>query len=90
MSDLTINSYAVCSDQGNMVFHEGGYTQHFYANGHPAECTCKGYHFRKTCRHLIAADDKCCTWHEAFDEPMTEEGKCPKCGKPVIYVNMAV
>jgi len=54
------------------------------------ECTCTGFRFRLYCKHIKAAAEKRCSWHEAFDERMTEEGKCPRCGKEVSYVRMGV
>ena len=91
MPDLNIEIFPVCSqlEPYKHRWNVGGYEQnvnHFYE----IECTCKGYQFRKTCKHAKQVDEERCTWHGAYDEPMTEKNACPRCGNPVIYVRVGV
>lgn len=91
MPDLTIEVYPVCSQLSPYQFrwNIGGYEQvvnHFYE----LECTCKGFQFRKTCKHVKQLEAERCTWHGAYDEPQTQEGICPRCGSPVDYARVGV
>lgn len=56
------------------------------------ECTCKGFQFRKTCKHVKQAEseNECCLWHQQYDGGYLGDGKCPKCGGPVEAVMCAV
>ena len=45
------------------------------------QCECKGFQFRKTCKHIAAAKESYCGWSEKFDDGHpTDQDKCPKCG----------
>jgi len=51
------------------------------------DCTCQGFRFRRTCKHVEAAKKKRCAWSAYVHggEPVEENGerKCPECGGPV-------
>lgn len=93
MPDLTIEVYQMCSDlYEHKHWTVGGYQQYFLMG--ELHCTCKGFHFRGTCKHVKEVEQKRCTWHGAYDEPQTEEQEknkiCPVCGGPTEYVRVAV
>jgi hypothetical protein len=65
---------------------------------HGWQCTCKGFKFRATCRHVkaVEADDPRCAWnaelepgaecaHDSNDDPC-----CPECGGRVTAMRVAV
>lgn len=95
MPDLTIEIMSMCSDLDTThVFHINGYTQEFVPGRIDPTCTCPAYVFSKNwnkwCKHLEEAEKLICTYHQQFDGPPEQEGVCPKCGKPTIYVRVAV
>lgn len=58
-------------------------------------CTCPGFKYRGTCKHVKDAMEHRCTWGEDAawgsghaDKP--EGGVCPECGGPVAVVRVAV
>jgi hypothetical protein len=61
-------------------------------------CTCKGWHYRGTCRHVTKMKKLGlrCTWNEALDPGLEPERDnenqpcCPQCGGPVEMVTVAV
>ncbi len=81
----------MCSDVEYHQDNVGGYIQSIWrGNGN---CTCPAFKFskKKTCKHLVIAEQNHCDWHQAyFDERMTQEGICPKCGREAIVVAVAV
>lgn len=78
MADLTLEAHQQCSsvEQG---WNYGGYSQ--LATSRGIQCTCKGFKFRKTCKHVAQVHESMCTWNSAYDEPQLTEGVCPRCGK---------
>ena len=45
------------------------------------QCECKGFRFRKTCKHIAEAEKKRCGWNGFYDDgEVTKDGKCPQCG----------
>jgi len=65
---------------------------------HGWQCTCQGYRFRGTCRHIreVEASGERCGWNATL-EPAVEcdhdsdgEPCCPECGGPVRAMRVAV
>jgi len=58
------------------------------------QCTCKGFQFRKNCKHVKEVEKNRCSWHGAYDERQNEEQEknhiCPVCGKETITVAVGV
>lgn len=57
-------------------------------------CTCKGYQFRGTCRHIEEAKKKHCNWFQ-FDngeapKEIQDRKVCPKCGEECIKIKVGV
>lgn len=91
MPDLTYEIVSQCVEDRDRVWTIGGYRQNYVYYLNEFECTCKGYQFRKSCKHLKELESKRCTWHSMFsEEEQTEEGKCPVCGGATEYVRFAV
>jgi hypothetical protein len=93
MSDLTIEYFQMCSDiEEHKTWNIGGHSQ-TYSMGE-LTCTCKGYQFRKRCKHIKDIEYKQCTWHGAYDENQTPEQEknriCPICGKETVVVRVGV
>jgi len=59
-------------------------------------CTCRGYRFRGTCKHLKEAIRHRCGWHSIYDgsPAMTDVHKtrkiCPRCGGRLRVVRVGV
>lgn len=72
------------------------YVVHVNPWGIPTEniCECKGFQYRGSCRHQIAAVEDICGWHEMHAHPQheiqsdhqREELICPRCDGPTMYV----
>lgn len=54
-------------------------------------CTCKGYEFRHTCKHIESAKRERCGWNGEL-EPTAKapNNTCPKCKESVVYIKVAV
>jgi hypothetical protein len=104
MPDLTIEIMQQCaSTDGPTVTHEGGYTQTgMFSERNWPECDCPAYKFSKRkinfggrmvperCKHIIAAEEKACSYHQQLDGPPKIDGICPKCGDTTVLVKVAV
>lgn len=57
-------------------------------------CDCKGFQFRRACKHVEAARALRCAWGEdaLVGSPSTPnpDGTCPKCGGPTVPVRVGV
>lgn len=53
------------------------------------ECDCKGFKYRKTCRHIKEAEGQRCGWNQNFEEYGPIE-KCPDCGGPTEVVKVGI
>ena len=59
-------------------------------------CTCKGFKFRGTCRHIEEAKAERCGWNGELevgaqaDRDANDNPICPECGGPLTAVNVGV
>jgi len=96
MPDLTIEVMQMCIDlQGTQYARLGGYTQTIDREFDIYHCTCPSYKYRKRengamCKHLREFEERLCSYHELADGPPEEDGVCPRCGKPTVYVRVGV
>lgn len=58
--------------------------------GYGFACDCKGYQFRKTCRHVKAAESLRCGWQQFAHGGQPIDGKCPRCAGAVTAERYAV
>ena len=59
------------------------------------ECTCDGWKYRRTCRHVTAAEKERCGWNAEIDPGAsttseTGEHTCPRCNGPLVGVRVGV
>lgn len=91
MPDLTLEAHPVCEQllPYRRAWSVGGYAQ-VLNRQYELECSCKGFQFRHTCKHVKTLDAERCTWHGAYDEALPEGQKtCPRCGGELAYVQVA-
>jgi hypothetical protein len=93
MPDLTIEYRQMCSDNDYAQGHVGGYSQ--VVTNDMQYCSCKGFQFRHSCKHMRIFKDSLCTWHESYSElAQSEEQKknhiCPECGKETVGCKVSV
>ena len=56
-------------------------------------CTCKGFQYRKQCKHITMAENLRCGhgWEAAAGSPAQyPDRKCPKCGADAVPVRVAI
>lgn len=82
MFDYTIQYIPVCASTRGAIFNVGGYKQEYCPRDqYDWFCTCKGFQFRHTCKHVIEAKKLFCGWNSMWDdETQTEDHVCPRCG----------
>ncbi len=96
MPDLTIQNARWCITNEVDEKNIGDYTQ-TYHKGNPGPysvnwaCTCKGYQFRKTCKHIVQAEAEHCGygWEAAAGSPAEMGKTCPSCGGPTTVMSYA-
>jgi hypothetical protein len=90
MADLTIEIMQICEKRSRPVLAKiGGYLQTICPGG-DADCTCKGFKYRRNCKHIRELEEKTCSYFELVDGPPETEGVCPHCGGPLAYVRVGV
>ena len=54
-------------------------------------CTCKAYQMRPGyCKHIEAVKGEHCRWDAWQDGGAPDDGRCPRCGGPVMSHNVGV
>lgn len=102
MPDLNIESARWClsneyAETIRFGSHNAAYTL-TYSRSNPGPyqmnwaCDCKGFKFRKTCKHVESAEQERCGygWEAAAGSPIEMGEKCPKCGGPTRGMSYAV
>lgn len=92
MTDFNIEYVPVCSTTRGAIFNIGGYKQEYSPRDrYEWSCTCKGFQFRHTCKHITEAAKSMCSWNSMWDEEtQTVEGVCPRCGADTVIEKVAV
>lgn len=97
MADLNIETARWCQSNEIDSTVINGYTL-TYGKHNPGpysanwDCNCKGYQFRKTCKHIAEAEEKRCGfgWEAAAGSPIDMGKTCPSCGGPTCAMRYAV
>jgi hypothetical protein len=96
MPDFTIETHWCCQTAREWSGTVDGHSVHWgqlppsAAVGYGFVCDCKGYQFRKTCRHVKAAESLRCGWQAFAHGGQPIDGKCPRCGGAVTAERYAV
>ena len=85
MPDFVNEPFAYCESVENFVATVGDYV---VTHGHTPfgechygwQCTCKGFKFRKYCKHIEIAKQDFCGWDEFVDGDGVKHNTCPSCG----------
>lgn len=98
-----IETFLWCpSNEGDVQYFEGSNGEQYtctYGAHVPGEyqnnwaCTCKGFQYHKTCKHIKKADELRCGygWEAACGSPAQfPDRKCPKCGADAVPVRVAI
>lgn len=87
MPDLDIITMQQCASIDEKRI--GGYRQTGLRSRNP-KCSCKGFHFRKSCKHLTQALKQVCNYHEQIHGRPKVNKICPHCGGPTEYVRVGI
>lgn len=95
MPDLTIEVMQMCSSfQQSHTASISSYQQVINREQNHYDCTCSAFKYRRNrdsiCKHLRQLEASLCIYHELIDGPPEVDGVCPNCGKPTVYVRVAV
>lgn len=89
MPDLTLVPMRQCSE--SLIGKSADYGRYKTAIFGPHQfCNCKGFKYRRTCKHVKDLESKICTYHEQIDGPPNEDKSCPKCGGKTVVVMVGV
>ena len=92
MPDLTIINVRACKDLEYLQCKIDGSNGNKYNvcyDGMKWHCECKSFKFRKSCKHVVEACKKQCTWTEQTGEAADKEC-CPECGGETFIFRMGV
>jgi uncharacterized Zn finger protein len=97
---LTIETFWVCIERETVSVKVEGSKGNSYrvewskyrGNRGPGwECSCFGYKFRGTCKHIEKVEKQYnCNWHQQFESGEPIDGKCPRCNGEVQAVRCGV
>jgi len=96
MADLmTINAWQCTGHEGTTdIAGSNGEKHTVIIDRDYRHCTCKGFQFRKTCKHIQQVFSKACCWHQQHEEgePIERNGKhyCPRCDAELESVRVGV
>lgn len=72
-------STEVTGSKGQAYTVSYGYTP-FGPYQYDWDCTCQGFKFRKSCKHVELAKKLWCGWYQFTDGGEPVNDKCPNCG----------
>lgn len=95
MPDLTTHSYWACETASAWQATIGG---HLVAWGltpggqcvYGWSCDCKGFKFRRRCRHVDAAAEQRCGWRQFVHGGEPAGDRCPRCAAALVAESHAV
>ena len=108
MTDFTVETKWICETAENWqydIMRDGQRVYRVKYNHMPDNhavaydytCTCKGYKFRKNCKHIEEAKQYHCNWNQFVDggdvlwlDPSKEEFCCPRCKGKAKAIQLAV
>lgn len=89
MPDMTVHAFEYCSFT-NFEYKVPGKEyivtygrSHNSAYEYDFSCSCQGFKFRKSCKHITEAKKVFCGWDQFIDGGESTNGKCPKCANRV-------
>lgn len=89
---VDIVQFAWCPDNSRYETKVGDYFVYFDSRS-GWSCGCKGFKYRKTCKHIVQADEERCHWGEGAisgSPESSDNDKCPDCGQKLIAVMVGV
>lgn len=61
-----------------------------YSHRHGWHCDCKGFLYRKQCKHIEAVKKTKCNWDQFTDGGEPIDKMCPMCGTPTEVIGVGV